>query len=75
MTNRRRTIPAAGLCVLAAALLLLIAQPAYAYADPGSGILLWQLLLAGVSGALFYLRRLLRGRRADKKPDEPPPSS
>jgi len=75
MTNRRRTIPAAGVFLPAVALLLLAAQPAYAYADPGSGILLWQLLLAGVSGALFYLRRLLRGRRADKKPDEPPPSS
>lgn len=75
MANRRRTIPAVSVCVLVAVLLLLAAQPAYAYADPGSGILLWQLLLAGVSGALFYLRRLLRGRRADKKPDEPPQSS
>lgn len=55
--------------------LLLFAAPAFAYADPGTGILIWQLLPAGVSGALFYLRRLLRGRRdrAEKKASPPQP--
>lgn len=59
--------------LLLPAALWLFAAPAYAYADPGTGILIWQLLLAGISGALFYLRRLLRGRRdrAAKKDGTP----
>jgi hypothetical protein len=50
------------------------AAPLYAYADPGSGLLIWQMLLAGVAGALFYLRRLLRWRRdrTEKKVPQPP---
>jgi hypothetical protein len=28
------------------------------YTDPGSGTLIWQLLLAAVFGGMFYLRRL-----------------
>jgi hypothetical protein len=28
------------------------------YADPGYGTLVWQLLLAGVFGGMFYVRRL-----------------
>ena len=35
------------------------------YVDPGSGALLWQILVAGVIGLLFHLRRLtswLKGR-------------
>ena len=31
-----------------------------AYADPGSGLLIWQGLLAAFFGSLFYLRRILR---------------
>ncbi len=31
---------------------------AAAYTDPGSGALLWQLLVAGFFGSLFYLRKL-----------------
>ncbi|OFV82874.1 MAG: hypothetical protein A3D93_01195 [Acidobacteria bacterium RIFCSPHIGHO2_12_FULL_67_30] len=48
--------------------------PLYAYADPGSGILIWQMLLAGIAGALFYVRRLLRWRRdrTEKKAPQPP---
>jgi hypothetical protein len=30
----------------------------YFYADPGYGTLIWQLLLAGVFGGMFYFRRL-----------------
>jgi hypothetical protein len=30
------------------------------YTDPGSGALLWQLLLAAFFGALFYARLLMR---------------
>jgi len=28
-----------------------------AYVDPGSGQLIWQMLLAGCVGALFYVKR------------------
>ena len=40
-------------------LLLMGERVASAYADPGSGALLWQILVAGFVGALFYLRRFL----------------
>ena len=29
------------------------------YADPGSGALIWQMLVAGFVGALFYCRRIV----------------
>jgi hypothetical protein len=32
--------------------------PLLLYADPGSGTLIWQLLLASLFGAMFYIRRL-----------------
>ena len=35
------------------------------YTDPGSGVLLWQILAAGVVGAMFYVRKViafLRGK-------------
>jgi len=31
-----------------------------AYTDPGSGILAWQMLLAGFAGAMFYGRKAIR---------------
>lgn len=39
-------------------ILLAIPQPAAAYADPGSGALIWQTIAAGLIGSLFYVRRL-----------------
>jgi hypothetical protein len=30
------------------------------YADPGSGALIWQLLVAGFIGSMFYLRRAIK---------------
>jgi hypothetical protein len=53
-------------------LLLLVGfeQVASAYTDPGSGALLWQILVAGFVGFLFHFRRFLsriRGRRRDTK--------
>ena len=33
---------------------------AQAYADPGSGALIWQMLLAASFGVMFYLRRIIR---------------
>jgi len=33
---------------------------AFLYTDPGSGALLWQLMLAAIFGALFYARLFIR---------------
>lgn len=47
-------------------------RQAHAYVDPGSGILLFQSLMAMVSGALFYFRRRIKGlftRTAPKSAD------
>ena len=45
--------------VVAALALLLVAteRKASAYTDPGSGALIWQMLVAGFVGLMFYLRR------------------
>jgi hypothetical protein len=56
------------------ALLLLIffEREAKAYADPGSGALLWQILVAGFVGSLFYVRRAfnwLRGKSRRSQED------
>jgi len=43
-----------------------------AYADPGSGLLIWQGLLAAFFGCLFYLRRILKRlkKRANTRAEE-----
>lgn len=33
------------------------ARPACGYTDPGSGALIWQMLIAGFVGSFFYIRR------------------
>ena len=39
---------------------LLVAQVhAQAYTDPGSGALIWQILLAAAFGLMFYVRRII----------------
>ena len=56
--------------LLAAVLLLATAQEILAYTDPGSGILLLQILGATAVGCLFYVRRIfdwLGGRRKAKR--------
>ena len=40
-------------------LVLLCEQTASAYTDPGSGALLWQILVAGFVGGLYYIRKIL----------------
>jgi hypothetical protein len=40
--------------------IIFVERPLHAYADPGSGLLAWQLLGAVVVGALYQLRRLIR---------------
>ena len=37
------------------------------YADPGSGILIWQLVTAGALGLMFYARTILRRIRLLKQ--------
>jgi hypothetical protein len=53
-------------CALTAALFLGLAfcfeRPAYAYVDPGSGLLVIQSLSAIVTGIVFYFRRRLKCR-------------
>ena len=39
------------------------------YTDPGSGVLLWQILVAGAVGAMFYVRKMisfLTGKRSSQ---------
>lgn len=55
-------------------MMLVIWQPAYGYTDPGSGLLLWQMVGAAFVGSLFYVRRLFGwlsvGRKKSGKDDE-----
>ena len=54
--------------------LSLLALPAYGYTDPGSGLLLWQILGAMCFGLMFYARKVLtyiwRTKREGRKPDK-----
>ena len=44
------------ICTLAALLQMLLAPPAYAYLDPGTGSYIFQLLLAGIVGFAFVIK-------------------
>lgn len=48
-------------------ILLLVIIPltstAYAYTDPGSGMLLWQMLVSAAVGGLFYFRKTISALR------------
>lgn len=55
--------PARFLIMISLVLVLGPIQPQFAmlfYADPGSGILIWQLATAGALGLLFYARTIIR---------------
>jgi hypothetical protein len=45
-------------------------RSAHAYTDPGSGMLIWQMLLAAIAGAAFYFRRFTSWFRNRKGPKE-----
>lgn len=45
------------LMLLLAILMFGTERPALAYTDPGSGALIWQMLVALFAGGLFYFRR------------------
>jgi hypothetical protein len=58
-----------------AILLVVFDSTAHAYTDPGSGLLIWQSILAGIFAAGYYLRKLIRAlrfRKNGKKQSDPP---
>jgi len=56
--NRSLVVPAT-----IALTLVLWVKPAHAYTDPGTGALIWQMLLATSVGAMFYARRIVNWMR------------
>ena len=84
-TRKSRTSPLCFACLrsaarpclrallLTCALLLTAVAPAHAYVDPGSGLLLWQLLVSAFVGTVLYQYRkivtfIFRKQRKQKKP-------
>lgn len=54
-------------CCILLFLIALAEVPLKAYADPGSGILLWQILAAGFVGLMFRARRIAHWFRSRKR--------
>jgi hypothetical protein len=54
---------AAELLAITIITLIFVERPLQAYADPGSGLLMWQLLGAVILGAGYQARRLVRKLR------------
>ena len=52
--------------LLCVAVLVVSETRVYAYADPGSGALIWQILVGASIGVMFYLRTLIRWVRGLK---------
>jgi hypothetical protein len=48
-------------------LMLATERPAQAYADPGSGALIWQIVAAGFVGLMFYVRKFTSWFKTKKK--------
>jgi hypothetical protein len=46
---------------------ILTTKELHAYVDPGTGSMLWQALLAGALGAMFYLRKIVSWFRTHDK--------
>jgi len=51
------------------ALLFAAVYPAYGYTDPGTGLLMWQVIGAAFVGSLFYLKRFLGWLGLGRKKD------
>ena len=45
-------------------------KQAHAYTDPGTGALIWQMLVAGLVGVGFYFRRITAWFKNRKGPRE-----
>ena len=75
MDEKNQPRPASAIrgLALTAALLAAVEQPLAAYTDPGSGALLWQILVAGFVGFMFYLYKLTslfrKKRRSKDRPN------
>ena len=69
----RRIERAAAAVFLYVILMIGVERPALAYTDPGTGALIWQVLVAGIMGAMFYFRRIknylmsFRNKQDDQK--------
>lgn len=50
--------PLGGAPAVLAAMLLLMPSAAFAYVDPGTGSILWQMMLGLLVGAGFYFRQI-----------------
>lgn len=47
--------------VLCLAVFVAIARPAYSYIDPGSGSMIWQIIVSAIIGMAFYFRKFITG--------------
>jgi hypothetical protein len=52
------------------AVLIGFEREAHAYTDPGSGMLIWQFVIAGVVGIMFYVRRIFDWFRSKLRRDQ-----
>lgn len=57
--SRKCDAPWGGPMTMLAVLMLLAPVSAFAYVDPGTGTILWQMLLGLVVGVSFYSRRII----------------
>jgi hypothetical protein len=51
-------------------LLFAFEREASAYTDPGSGALIWQMLVAAFVGSMFYVRRFTAWFKAKRNPKD-----
>jgi hypothetical protein len=56
------------------AVLCALAQPAYAYVDPGSGLFAFQIVSTTIAGMIFMLRKRLHGLFRSLTPHSSPKS-
>lgn len=55
------------LCLTLVFILCVAEIPLKAYADPGSGLLIWQILAAGFVGLMFRIRKVLEWFRLRRR--------
>lgn len=68
----RQTI---GVLVFALTVLIACEKPAYAYTDPGSAALVWQIAVSAIIGASYYFRKFIirligKGDKPNRKDGE-----
>lgn len=61
------------LLIICSAIFIATAQPAYCYIDPGSGSMIWQLIVSAFIGMSFYFRKTIAGvfNKIKKNNDSP----